>query len=129
MTDTDIRTEAENQMLDLALGNVKEAELPEGVQMEMNEWVFTNDKANFLPRQMFHLLMESAFKNKIGVMHAKHKPSGTIHTLIVGLDIHPELGVMTWPLAKVLTEDEQNVYLAPDGEGGYLGESVEDTND
>lgn len=123
MTDMDVRKEAEEQMLDLALGNVKEAELPEGVQMEMDEWVFTNDKANFLPRQMFHILMESAFKNKLGIMHAKHKETGMIHTLIVGLDVHPEMGVITWPLAKVLTESEQNEYVAPDGEGGYLGEA------
>lgn len=121
MTDMDIRTDTEDQVLDLALGNVKEAELPEGVDLELDEWVFTNDKANPMPRQMFHILMESAFKNKLGVMHAYHAPSETIHTLIVGLEMHPEHGVMTYPLAKVLVESDLEGYHAPDGQGGYVG--------
>lgn len=116
-----VNTEVNDPTLDLALkGEVKEAELPEGVQMEMYEWVFTNDKANPMPRQLFHTFMEAAFKNKIGIMHALHKESGKIHTVLVGIEHTPE-GTVAWPLAKILVEEEQAGYLSPDGNGGYPG--------
>lgn len=121
MTDMEVQKEENDQLLDLALGNVKEAELPEGVELELDEWVFTNDKANPMPRQMFHLIMESAFKNKLGIMHAYHAPTKTVHTLLVGIEHHPEHGVMTYPLAKVLSEEDVNCYHAPDGNGNYMG--------
>lgn len=117
---TDIQTEPNDPTLDLALGKVKEAELPEGVELELDEWVFTNDPANPMPRQMFHLIMESAFKNKLGIMHAYHAPTKTIHTLLVGLEHHPEHGTMTYPLAKVLLPEDVGNYHAPDGNGGYI---------
>jgi hypothetical protein len=51
-------------------------------------------------------------------MHAKLKDKDEVHTLIVGVEYTPE-GVVTWPIAKILTEDQQSEYLAPDGNGGY----------
>ena len=116
MTD---KTEQEAQeLLNLAIGNVKEAELPDGI--EMDEYVFTNQKDNPMIRQLFHLIMESAFKNKIGLMHAKVRDKDEVHTLIVGVE-HTPNGVATWPIAKILTEDQQGIYLAPDGNGNYVG--------
>jgi hypothetical protein len=103
-------------VVDAALGEVVEANAPEG--MEMEEWVFTNDKTNPMVRQLFHLLYESAFKNKLGVMHAKLKDKDEVHTLIVGVEYTDE-GVITWPIAKILTEEQQSEYLAPDGNGNY----------
>lgn len=112
-------TEKEAQeLLDLALGNVKEVELPDGIEME--EYVFTNQKDNPMVRQLFHMLMDSAFKNKLGIMHAKVKDKDEVHTLIVGVEMTPD-GPITWPIAKILTEDQQEVYLAPDGQGNYVG--------
>lgn len=99
-------------------GKVREADHPEGIVME--EWTFTNDKTNPAIRQMFHLLHQSAFKNKLGVMHAKLKDKDEVHTLIVGVEV-VEGEVLTFPIAKVLTEAEQNNYVAPDGNGGWLG--------
>jgi hypothetical protein len=84
----------------------------------MEEWVFTNDKTNPMVRQLFHLLYTSVFKNKLGVMHAKLKDKDEVHTLIVGVEYTPE-GLVTWPIAKILTEDQQLEYLAPDGNGNY----------
>ena len=99
-------------------GKVREAEHPEGIEME--EWTFTNDKTNPAIRQMFHLLHQSVFKNKVGVMHAKLKDKDEVHTLIVGVEV-VDGQVLTFPIAKVLTEAEQGNYLAPDGSGGWLG--------
>lgn len=115
---SDVEKEANDQMLELALGNVKEAELPEGI--ELTEWVFTNDPKNPMPRQMFHILTEAAFKNRIGIMHALHEPSGQVHTVICGIEIGPD-GPVAWPMAKILVEDEQAAYRAPDGKGGFVG--------
>ena len=104
------------ELVDIALGDVVEASSPDGTEME--EWVFTNDKTNPMVRQLFHLLYESAFKNKLGVMHAKLKDKDEVHTLIVGVEYTDE-GVITWPIAKILTEAQQTEYLAPDGNGNY----------
>lgn len=92
---------------------------PEGVEME--EWVFVNDKTNPGPRHLFHLLYESVFRNKLGVMHAYNTKDNKVHTVIVGVEVHPEKGVLTWPIAKLLTEEEQGNYKAPDGNGNWIG--------
>ena len=95
---------------------VKEAEHPTG--LEMTEWAFTNDLTNPAIRNLFHMLHQAAFVNKLGVMHALHKPTGTVQSLIVGVEV-TDNGVLTWPLAKILTETEQTEYLAPDGNGNF----------
>lgn len=102
----------------LALADtVVEAQHPDG--KEMTEWVFTNDKTNPAIRQLFHLLMNSAFFNKFGLMHAKGKDDDVVYTIIVGVQETPE-GTATWPIAKILTEEEQGMFLAPDGHGGWI---------
>lgn len=95
--------------------------------VEMQEWVWTNDPRNPMLRQLVRMLYYSVFENKIGLMHAKVKGEDMIHTLIVGVEETPE-GIATWPIAKILTEDEQNKYLAPDGEGNYIGEVEGDSD-
>lgn len=96
---------------------IQEAKHPDG--LEMDEWVFVNEKENLAPRQLFHLLYESVFKNKLGIMNALNTSDGRVYTLIVGVE-QTEEGTVTWPIAKLLTEYEQNLYKAPDGHGNYL---------
>lgn len=96
---------------------VKEAQHPDG--LELDELVFVNEKENPAPRQLFHLLYESVFKNKLGIMNALNTADGRVYTLIVGVE-QTEEGVVTWPIAKLLTEYEQNLFKAPDGEGSYV---------
>lgn len=101
----------------IARGEIDEMETPDG--SEMAEWVFTNDRTNMATRQLFHMLYQSVFTNKLGVMHAKKTDSELIETLIVGIELTPD-GVATWPIAKLLTEEEQGMYKAPDGNGGWV---------
>jgi hypothetical protein len=108
--------------LALASGDVQLAEAPESVK-NFTEWCFTNDKTNPAIRQMFHAFYQGAFKNKLGLMHAKDK-DGKVHTLIVGVEIQPD-GVFTYPLARCLEEDEINNFSAPDGEGGWCDDGTE----
>lgn len=101
---------------------IPEAEHPEG--LELQEWVFTNDKTNPALPGLFRMLHESAYKNKLGVMHAKLKGEDKVHTLIVGVELVPhgrgEAEVVCWPIAKLLTEAEQEEYMTPDGNGNFF---------
>lgn len=130
MDKTELTEEEINEILEVANGNVKEAQPPEGV--EMVEWIYSNDKSDKNPiRQLFHLFYDGVFKNRIGLMHCLNTETKEIDTVIVGIQT-TDKGVGTWPLARVLTEDEQGKYLAPDGHGSYLGlqeNSGNDTND
>lgn len=103
----------------VAAGKIKEAKVPEEMGMDMTEWTFSNDKDNPAIRQLFHLLYESVFSNKLGVMHALNQVNNTVETIIVGLEKGPE-GVACWPIAKLLTEAEQAFYKSPDGNGNYI---------
>lgn len=102
----------------VAQGKIQEATVPKGVEGEFIEWSFSNDKENMAIRQLFHMLYQSVFTNKIGVMHCKRKDKDIIDTIIVGVEQTPE-GLATWPIAKLLTEEEQGNYLAPNGRGEY----------
>lgn len=87
--------------------------------VEMDEWCFTNDKSNPAIRHLFRMFYESTFSNKLGVMHALNTEDNKVQTLIVGVENTPD-GVITWPLAKILTEEEQGKYKAPDGNGNFI---------
>lgn len=100
----------------VAQGKIKEAEVPEDAAF--TEWSFSNDKENAAIRQLFHMLYQSVFSNKLGVMHCKRKDSDLVDTVIVGVERTPE-GLATWPIAKLLTEEEQENYMAPDGHGNW----------
>jgi hypothetical protein len=107
-----------DELLDVATGGVQEAEHPAGIQMA--EWCFSNDKTNPHIRQLFHMFYNSVFANKLGLMHARVKGTEDVETILVGVEVRPDGGMLTYPLAKLLTPDEQNQYEAPDGNGGYI---------
>lgn len=100
-------------------GTVTEAKHPDG--KPIRELCFTNDKTNPFIRQQFHIWMQSSYANLVGVMHAKHKDTDEIETLLVGVEVQEDGKLITYPLAKILKPEEQDRYLAPDGEGGYIG--------
>lgn len=104
--------------IDELLAEAPEAEHPQGI--EIQEYVFTNDKTNPAPRRLFHMFYETVYKNKLGVMHALHKDSHKISTLLVGVDYDAEGNVICWPIARLLTEEEQGQFMTPDGNGNYV---------
>lgn len=101
---------------------VPEAESPDGFKLV--EWIYTNDRENPAPIMLFRVLHQAASKNKLGIMQALDKESGKVETLIVGVE-HTKDGTAMWPLAKILSEGEHERYLAPDGEGGYAGNTAD----
>lgn len=111
--------------LDQALQNMEaqmeKAEAPvDPAGREVDELTFTNDKTNPAISHLFRMFYQSVFENKLGVMHALNTVDNKVQTIIVGVEITPDNEVITWPLAKILTEEEQGVYKAPDGNGNYL---------
>ena len=94
-------------------------EFPQAPLVEMNEYIFTNDPTNPFPQQILHLMHDIVFKNLMGIMQAKHRTTGEIHSILVGLELADDGSVNTYPLCRILTQSEQAEYLAPDGKGGY----------
>lgn len=117
MTDTDTQPDI---VADLGLTEFPKVEHPEA--REVVEWLFTNDKTNPAIVNIFRIFHQVSYMNSLGVMHAKDKETGEISTLLVGVDVQPDGQINTWPLAKVLTPQEQSNYLSPDGDGGWIGE-------
>lgn len=105
----------------VAAGKIQQATPPEEFEdvIMKDELVFTNDKADMMVRQMFHMLYQMTYDNKIGLMHALNEETGKVETLIVGTARNEE-GFACFPIAKVLTDEEQGRYKSPDGNGNYL---------
>ena len=107
----------------------EQLELPaDNVPDEFSEFVFTNDKTNTFPQNILHLFYTLVQEKYVGIMHAKHEPSGDIHTVLVGLEYDEAGGVSLMPMAKILSQQEQEEYLAPDGNGGYIGDNSTDAS-
>lgn len=92
----------------------------EGTKFNLN--IFTNDKQNPFAVKQLEMIYQAMLGSRIGLMHAKNTLTNKIETLLVGVD-HVDGGINTYPLAKLLTEEDMNIYLPPDGEGGYISEA------
>lgn len=92
----------------------------EGVKF--HEFIFTNDQTNPFLQQILHAFYDGVLNNKLGVMQAKDAESGDLVTLLVGLVRTEEGGINCFPLAKILDGNAAEKYLAPDGNGGWVGE-------
>ena len=91
--------------------------------VELIEWVFSADTKNPFPSQLLHMFYEITASNKLGIMQAKHKDSGEVHAILVGVDKNEEGELVTYPLARLLEQKElDGVYLAPKGDGTFVGE-------
>lgn len=110
--------EMADTLVEIAQGEIQKADaVPKG--LEMTEWVFSN-QPNPALIQLFHSMYEGVFKNKIGIAHCRHKESGELVTLLVGVHTDGK-NVGMFPLARILGEAEVNDFEAPDGKGGYVG--------
>lgn len=108
---------------DLLAASEAAAEGP--AETKFNLHVFTNDKGNPFAIKQLELFYQCVLASKVGLMHAKNSETGAIETLLVGVEQGPN-GIISYPLAKILDETDLNLYLPPDGDGGYLEDVVED---
>lgn len=69
---------------------------------------------------VLQMLYSGAFANQLALMHAKHEPTGEIHTLLVGMEYSEDLKTSSaYPLARLLSVEQIAEYKAPDGKGGW----------
>lgn len=81
--------------------------------------VFSNEPKSS-DYDLLQMLYTGAFSNQLGLMFARNKENGEVHRLIVGTEWNAEKGELdTYPLARLLEQEEINSYEAPDGKGGY----------
>lgn len=89
-------------------------------------YIFTNETKQapglHMILEMFH---NGVLNNSIGIMTGKHKDTGAVDTLIVGVE-HDGTETFTYPLARILNPGEASKYTGPDGKGGWLEEVVVD---
>lgn len=95
----------------------------EGIHFK--EYIFTNDKTNPYLQQILHAFYDGVLGNKLGVMTAKVAGTEDVVTLLVGLVAGEDGNTNCFPLAKILDAVESASYLAPDGNGGWVGEEID----
>lgn len=111
MTDLEITSE------DIQAMATEVAEGPAETNMQLH--IFTNDPTNPMAAKQLEMLYRAVMTGRVGLMHAQNVDSGKIETLLVGVDSDPTEGLLTFPIARLLTEDDMGTYLPPDGHGGY----------
>jgi hypothetical protein len=92
-------------------------------------WMFTNDRTQLRQfQQLLDMYYKGEYENRVGIMQGKHKETGELHTLIVGVAHGEDGNTEAFPLARVLSAEEASGYVGPDCEGGWLEneEEVED---
>lgn len=84
-------------------------------------YMFTNDRTQ-LPKfqKLLDLYYQGVFTNSVGIMEAKHKITGELETLLVGVEHLEDGNTVTYPLARILSPDEAALFVGPDCEGGWL---------
>lgn len=87
--------------------------------------VFTNEGPNDPAMSMLMMFVDGVFKNKIGLMRARHSETGELSLIIVGIEPGEGDQVSTYPLARVMSAEESTFYQSPDGVGGYQNGSYQ----
>lgn len=93
---------------------------------ELVEWVFSSNTKNPFPAQILHMFYDAVRTNRLGIMEAKNADTGEIAALLVGIDVLEDNKVNTYPLARIFTPDDAQNWLAPRGDGTFIGEDEAD---
>lgn len=85
--------------------------------------IYANDTSNPTLPHLLDMFYAGVAANTLGLMVAKNSETGAEETLLIG--IVPEETpdgeyYVTIPLARLLSKEESAVYMAPDGDGGYI---------
>lgn len=88
-------------------------------------YMFTNNpEQGTVMQSLLDMFYRGVHDNTIGLMSAYNKKTGEEELVIVGV-LHDGELTRTLPLARILVGNEgAETYLGPDGEGGWLGEDV-----
>jgi hypothetical protein len=98
-----------------ALQAFLEGAAPSIMKAEMTPHVFANDRSNKIPFGILDMVYQGVFTNTLGIMICKHKDSGQLIPVLVGL-----AGEGVYPVAMCIGAEHAAQFMPPDGEGGYL---------
>lgn len=84
--------------------------------------VHQNDATNPAPYAMLDAFYAGVLDNTLGIMIAKHGPSGMLVPVLIGTD---NLGNV-YPIAACLSPEVAATFLPPDGQGGYISQVPND---
>lgn len=113
-----------SETLEVTVDDVVDAALAEPAPAKFRLLAFSNDTSNTAVLKQLEMYYELAFNNQIGIMHARNDETQEIETLLVGIGLGVDGGVETYPIARILGENDVNLYSPPDGDGGYLSDAV-----
>lgn len=97
----------------------KEIELTQEEENEYVLHVFSNVANDAPALSMLMMFADGVFKNKVGLMRAKHAETGEETLILVGIETQEDGSSLTYPLARVMTAEEATFYHSPDGLGGF----------
>lgn len=87
--------------------------------LDVNLYIFSNNPEERGTLQHLQMFYRGAFENTIGIMRARNKDTGSIESILVGVDV-AEGNTRVYPLAKILDPQEALLFQSPDGQGGYF---------
>jgi hypothetical protein len=82
--------------------------------------VLSNDPQTW-KYDLLEMLLQGVLANQIGYMDALNRETGVTERLLVGLEPNAQGLLSAYPLARMLDPEEANLYIAPDGKGGWDG--------
>ena len=90
---------------------------------------FTNNKEeqNLAAMQaLLKMIYHVVLTNKLAVMEALNEETNTTEVVLVGME---QVGdsINCYPLLRPLTDIDAAKYASPDGNGGWVGRTLEDT--
>jgi hypothetical protein len=96
-------------------------------------YMFTNNPKEQGPflQSLLDMFYRGVYENSLGVMSALDTETEEEVLILCGI-VHDDNGLTrALPLARMLSgsEIEAKRYIAPDGEGGWLGEETEDVHE
>ena len=87
---------------------------------------FTNNKDEHnlgLLQGLLKMVIHTCFTNRLACMEAKNSETGEVELILVGVDHGTDGSLNCYPLFTPIKAEDVSKYLAPDGQGGWLGET------
>lgn len=87
---------------------------------DMSVHVYSNELYNPVPYGLLDIMYHQTHENRLGIMVAKHAETGQLTTVLCFVGDKDDENVALYPIARLLTEEEVPMYLAPIGNGEYF---------
>lgn len=90
---------------------------------------FSNDKTPEhlgLLQGLLKMVYHTVLTNRLGIMEARNSETGDTELILVGIQQNGS-GLDCYPLFKPIRAEEVPLYQAPDGKGGFVGNTAEES--